>query len=310
MGCSEVVAKAVYISGHKVPSDRACLLKHQITHIVNMAADVCDNSFPGEFNYLTYYLKDANYEDLSPIFYRTLEWMQNAVETGGRVLVHCHQGVSRSATIVLAYLMWRFKLQFDAAFKNLQKIRPICNPNTGFTCQLLTLGKKLSRAGATSPGRAPCMPAANSANRPVLFRVTPHHAKEPFLMLAPVDSASRPLLDPRFGWVVQGASELLLWVGSQVPDKRSVEKAARQHAQWLDVFEGVQMALEMAEAPRLWQALNFWWLETAEPPRDCRAEMEGLIGVRESFDGEFNILQRCAAASSSECEQGAEFSYV
>merc|ERR1712232_288326 len=229
---------------------------------------------------------------------------------GGRVLVHCHQGISRSATIVLAYLMWRFKMQFDAAFKSLQKIRPICNPNTGFTCQLLTLGKKLSRASTTSPGLAPGMPAANNANCPVLFRVAPHHMKEPFLMLVPVDSAARPLLDPRFGWVVQGASELLLWVGSQVLDKKSVEKAAQQHAQWLDMFEGVRMALEMAETPRIWQALNFWWLDAAEPPRDCRADVEGLIGVRESLDGEFKILQQCTAAASSECERGAELSSV
>jgi hypothetical protein len=294
--CSEVVPNSLYISGYKVPCDRESLRRNQITHIVNMAADVCDNSFPGEFKYLTFYLKDANYEDLSSIFYRTIEWMENAITAGGRVLVHCREGVSRSATMVLAYTMWKFQIQFDDAFKSLQKIRPVCNPNTGFTCQLLTLGKKLSRANAISSGPSPGVPAPINANLPLLFRVAPHHPKEPFLMLQRVDStASRPLLDPRFGWVVQRDSDMILWVGPQVPDKWSVENAIRQHAQWLAVFEGVKRTLEMAAEPlRMWQALKL---------EDSSADLQGcLVGVRESLDTEFGILQQCSSTSSVECK--------
>jgi predicted protein tyrosine phosphatase len=196
--CSEVVPGAVYISSYKVPSDWACLKQHQITHIVNMAADVCENMYLDAFSYLTYYMKDSNSEDLTPIFYRTLEWMQKAIDSGGRVLVHCREGVSRSATMVLAYLMWRFKMTFDAALESLQKVRPICNPNTGFTCQLLVLGKKLgvSRAkplSSLSPGASvepsptapsplglsPCTPAPE---RKYFGRVAPHDPREPFFI--------------------------------------------------------------------------------------------------------------------------------
>merc|ERR1711933_19173 len=128
--CSEVVSGAVFIAGYQVAGDGECLHKHGITHIVNTAADVCENRFPDQFSYVTYYLKDTNSEDISLLFYRTLEWMQNAIKKGGRVLVHCREGVSRSSTMVIAYLMWRFNMSFEAAHEKIRKVRPICNPNT------------------------------------------------------------------------------------------------------------------------------------------------------------------------------------
>ncbi|KAL5107998.1 Dual specificity protein phosphatase 12 [Taenia crassiceps] len=44
-------------------------------------------------------------------------------------------GVSRSATIVIAYLMWRFRMSFDEAYKKVLKSRRV-SPNEGFISQL------------------------------------------------------------------------------------------------------------------------------------------------------------------------------
>lgn len=55
---------------------------------------------------------------------------------GGAVLVHCAQGVSRSATLVAGYLMWRERLGCDAAVAVVRATRPIADPNDGFVLQL------------------------------------------------------------------------------------------------------------------------------------------------------------------------------
>jgi len=52
------------------------------------------------------------------------------------VLVHCRAGVSRSATFVIGYLIWKFDVSFDEAYRFVRSKRPHINPNDGFLAQL------------------------------------------------------------------------------------------------------------------------------------------------------------------------------
>jgi protein-tyrosine phosphatase len=56
--------------------------------------------------------------------------------SNGSVYVHCRAGVSRSATIVIAYIMWKFDLTFEQAFKYVKSRRSQIHPNPGFQAQL------------------------------------------------------------------------------------------------------------------------------------------------------------------------------
>jgi hypothetical protein len=52
------------------------------------------------------------------------------------VLVHCQAGISRSATIVIAYCMHKERLSFEAAMAVVSAARSKIWPNMGFKCQL------------------------------------------------------------------------------------------------------------------------------------------------------------------------------
>lgn len=52
------------------------------------------------------------------------------------ILVHCYYGVSRSATIVMAYLMKTHKINYDQCFERVKLKRRFIGPNTGFVTQL------------------------------------------------------------------------------------------------------------------------------------------------------------------------------
>lgn len=62
----------------------------------------------------------------------------------GGVLVHCHAGVSRSSSCVIAYLMQEHGMSFKEAFAYASKRRPIIFPNMGFQKQLLEFERLLS----------------------------------------------------------------------------------------------------------------------------------------------------------------------
>ena len=58
------------------------------------------------------------------------------IDSGCCVLIHCWAGVSRSATIVLAYLMRRKGMALDVAWCFVKEKRSCINPNDGFIKEL------------------------------------------------------------------------------------------------------------------------------------------------------------------------------
>jgi protein-tyrosine phosphatase len=58
-------------------------------------------------------------------------------QRGLTVLVHCIAGASRSPAITTAYLMWEFRVGYDAVRRLVSSRRSIAHPNGGFVLRLL-----------------------------------------------------------------------------------------------------------------------------------------------------------------------------
>jgi protein-tyrosine phosphatase len=151
---SEIIPDFLYLSSYNVAKNKEIVYDHKITHIINSAADVCQNHFEDDSNndsnpieykisYLSFNLKDHAMENIECLFYEIIQFIENARVNNGRVLVHCIQGISRSVTLVLAYLMFSQKLNYDEAFKIVSSKRSIASPNLGFSIQLQNFYQRL-----------------------------------------------------------------------------------------------------------------------------------------------------------------------
>jgi protein-tyrosine phosphatase len=58
--------------------------------------------------------------------------IDDVAQKGERILVHCHQGISRSATIIIAYVMRRDRLTLQKAYELVKSRRELVFPNYGF----------------------------------------------------------------------------------------------------------------------------------------------------------------------------------
>jgi protein-tyrosine phosphatase len=63
-------------------------------------------------------------------------FMDEALRSGGKVLVHCMAGISRSTSVLAYYLMKKNFDNYDTVIDYVRSKRPIINPNLSFRLQL------------------------------------------------------------------------------------------------------------------------------------------------------------------------------
>nr|XP_054489888.1 dual specificity protein phosphatase 4 isoform X1 [Agelaius phoeniceus] len=107
-----------------------------ITALLNVSSD-CPNHFEGHYQYKCIPVEDNHKADISSWFMEAIEFIDSVKECCGRVLVHCQAGISRSATICLAYLMMKKRVKLEEAFEFVKQRRSIISPNFSFMGQLL-----------------------------------------------------------------------------------------------------------------------------------------------------------------------------
>ncbi|XP_047458965.1 dual specificity protein phosphatase 13A family protein [Mugil cephalus] len=130
--------------------DKFGLYSLGITHVLNAAhGKLCckgsDDFYGTTVKYYGVPANDLPTFDLSPYFYPAAEFIHQALTSGGKVFVHCAVGVSRSAALVLAYLMIHHHLSLLSSIRILQQKRWIF-PNRGFLRQLIGLDRKLQES--------------------------------------------------------------------------------------------------------------------------------------------------------------------
>ncbi|KAJ3834452.1 protein-tyrosine phosphatase-like protein [Lentinula raphanica] len=149
---SEIIPR-LYISDLSFAESPALLRKHHITHILSVLPENLSLPSDSELRSLLGYtpirmqirdVEDFPFAELAAHLPTTTGFIQNAFRTSpdSRVLVHCVEGISRSVSVVAAFLMAQYGWTPKEAVGYVKEKRTIANPNFGFVKQLYEYGRE------------------------------------------------------------------------------------------------------------------------------------------------------------------------
>ncbi|XP_072244749.1 dual specificity protein phosphatase 22-B-like [Leuresthes tenuis] len=124
----------LYLGNVKDARDRELLAKHNITHILSIhdtAAPVLE-----DMTYLCISAADHSKQNLTQFFRDSIMFIHESRLKGEGCLVHCVAGVSRSVTLVVAYIMTVTSRGWMESLAAVRCARPCAGPNLGFLRQL------------------------------------------------------------------------------------------------------------------------------------------------------------------------------
>ena len=145
---SRIGSTRLYIGSLACAMDENLLRDNGITHVLTvgkgLVSDDAEDGFtiPSQFKVhrAVLHLSDNAQERLvDDALVAALKFIDEGLtwnnHTGG-VLVHCEKGLSRSPSVVCAYLMTRQKLSMEEVFDMIRTSRPQIRPNINFALQL------------------------------------------------------------------------------------------------------------------------------------------------------------------------------
>jgi len=150
---SEIEENRLYLSG-SMPVTKKNLNKLGITAIIcainedEERQNFGQQPHQNQFSHLrTMYVRlvDTPSSDLSAYFRSATSFIDNELRNGGKVLVHCVAGVSRSVSLILAYLIRFGGYSSLDAFLMVRSKRSIARPNDGFCMQLMDYERGLNK---------------------------------------------------------------------------------------------------------------------------------------------------------------------
>jgi len=100
------------------------------------------NLYNDKFSHMIIEARDDDEELLIDHFMDAINFIESTLKKfSSYFFIHCVAGVSRSSTIVVSYIMWKYKIGWKQAMAIIKTHRNIIDPNHSFRCQLALFEK-------------------------------------------------------------------------------------------------------------------------------------------------------------------------
>ena len=126
------ITNKIFLGGIKGANEYEYFEKEKINNVLSITEEPPIYPKEKNINHKIIQIGDFFSDNIIKYFKECIEFIENA----DKIFIHCTCGVSRSATIVLAYLMWKTHSNFNDVYFFVKKRRPEIDPNNGFRKQL------------------------------------------------------------------------------------------------------------------------------------------------------------------------------
>ena len=174
-----VAPERLYISDYAAAINFTALKEQRFTAVLTVGRILITNP-PKPISYLFIEGADREQTDLLSSFPRAIEFIRASLASpGGKVLVHCGAGRSRSATALLSYLMAESSWDYDTALALLKTKRSMVQPNKGFERQLRLFHAMNYRIDQENPDYIAWHRASKPLAHPKPFSASASHRPQP-----------------------------------------------------------------------------------------------------------------------------------
>lgn len=128
---TEIIQGKLYLGNNEAAKNKEILIKNNITSIL-ICGYFLSEFFPNEYIYKTLEFEDNEHELITFALVKGIDF----IDKNKCILVHCRKGISRSSSVVIAFIMFHYKKNFDEAFNFVLKKKNNIQPNENFIQQL------------------------------------------------------------------------------------------------------------------------------------------------------------------------------
>ncbi|CAF2675195.1 unnamed protein product [Rotaria sp. Silwood2] len=149
----------LYLSSAEPAKDLILLKQLQVNCVLNLTSYKYNSNelrfatnYPPEITAKHIIMADEIDVKLSDHLDEALDFIHHTIGNNSlnRILIHCEAGISRSPSIVIAYLMRYYNQSLKAAYDCVKRCKNNVGPNTGFFKQLIQFEQQLSSNNSTS----------------------------------------------------------------------------------------------------------------------------------------------------------------
>ena len=135
------ITDKIYLGEKEGLKDPEYFSQEKITHVLSLLD--FEFSLPDELNLVhkLISIEDDSKSNLLKIIKECIKY----IEKSDKIFIHCMYGVSRSPSIVIAYLMWKTHCSFDDTYFFVKNRREFVEPNDGFIEQLKLFEKLIKK---------------------------------------------------------------------------------------------------------------------------------------------------------------------